>query len=215
MPNESDPTEAFEESVKQTFSSLKEFVTKPYKWLPGIKALFLWIKQYLREANALRKELKFPHPLETLKLTIIALIATVIMMGVVSGIDAIYFQLLAKPYLERIKKAQIAWIEVFVQIGMVQSSLHDLMFDHGRWNLICSHPWYTTFLGTSQLFASIDHKVFTEIVSARQMNLRTFNYTDMILLLLHHYPNFSLVHKQASLIACLGSVGICHQCTLI
>ena len=93
--------------MAEKLGSVRVFLTSPSRWLPGVKALGSWIKQYLREANAVRKELNFPAHSRVLKLTIMALIGTAIMMGLVSLIDYVCFKLLAEPYLKRLSTLKV------------------------------------------------------------------------------------------------------------
>ena len=99
--------DAFEEAMAEKMGSIRSFITTPSRWLPGIMALSSYIKQYLKEANQMRKELSFPARTQVLKLTIISLIGTAIMMGVVGLIDFVLLKVLAEPYLRRMQTVAI------------------------------------------------------------------------------------------------------------
>ena len=107
IKEEFDSASEFEGAVAEKFSSVRVFLTNPSRWLPGVKALGSWIKQYLREANVVRKELNFPAHSRVLKLTLMALIGTAVMMGLVSLIDYVCFKLLAEPYLKRLSTLKV------------------------------------------------------------------------------------------------------------
>ena len=66
------------------------------------------LKQFLREAHQMRKELSFPKKSQVFKLSIVALLATVFLMGIVSFIDFVLLKMLAEPYLRHVQKLALA-----------------------------------------------------------------------------------------------------------
>lgn len=82
-------------------SGSKTWGTAAKGCLGALAGLRREVGQFLAEAQSLRKELQYPRPKEVLKLTVIALIATAVLISVVNGLDLLFYKLLGERQLRK------------------------------------------------------------------------------------------------------------------